>query len=50
LTTLKKARDQIETISTWPWKIETLRQVIAAIFLPLIIWLLQYFLAQALAG
>jgi hypothetical protein len=50
LTTLKKAQEQIEAISTWPWKIETLRKVIAAIFLPLIIWLLQYFLAQALTG
>jgi hypothetical protein len=34
LTSLKKARDQIENISTWPWRIETLRQIVAAIFLP----------------
>lgn len=50
LSSLEKARLQIERISTWPWKIETLRQVLAAVLLPLIIWLLQFFLAQALTG
>jgi hypothetical protein len=50
LTSLEKARIQIDRISTWPWKIETLRQILAAVFLPLIIWLLQFFLAQALSG
>lgn len=50
LTSLKKAREQIEAISTWPWRIETLRQILAAIFLPIIIWLLQYFLSRALGS
>jgi hypothetical protein len=50
LTSLEKARVQIERISTWPWKTETPRRVIAAIFLPLLIWIIQYFLAQLLSG
>jgi hypothetical protein len=50
LTSLEKARSQIERISTWPWRIETLRQMLAAVILPLIIWLLQYLLAQILSG
>lgn len=49
LTSLEKARSQIARISTWPWKIDTLRQILAAVFLPLIIWLLQYYLAQVLS-
>jgi hypothetical protein len=49
LTSLEKARQQIERISTWPWRTETLRQVIVAIVLPLLIWLIQYFMAQYLA-
>jgi hypothetical protein len=49
ISSLEKARLQIDRISTWPWRIETLRRVLAAIILPIIIWLLQYFLAKALA-
>jgi hypothetical protein len=48
LSSLEKARLQIERISTWPWRMETLRQILAAIFLPIVIWLMQYFLAQLL--
>jgi hypothetical protein len=50
LSSLEKAREQIERISTWPWKTETPRQVIAAIFLPLLLWLIQYLLAQYLSS
>jgi hypothetical protein len=50
LTSLERARSQIERISTWPWRIETLRQMLAAVILPIIIWLLQYLLAQILSG
>ncbi len=50
LTSLEKARVQIERISTWPWRTETLRQILVAILLPIVIWLMQYFLSQALEG
>jgi hypothetical protein len=50
LSSLEKARIQIERISTWPWKTETLRQILVAILLPIVIWLLQYFLAQVLSS
>ena len=46
LSSLEKARSQIEAISTWPWKGETLRQLITAIFLPLLIWMIQYLLTE----
>ena len=46
LSSLEKARSQIEAISTWPWKGETLRQLVTAIFLPLLIWIIQYLLTE----
>lgn len=48
LTSLSKAKAEIEAISTWPWRAETLRQLFGAILLPLILWLIQFFLAQVL--
>ena len=48
LSTLERARSQIDQISTWPWKLTTLRQFSAAIVVPLLIWLIQYFLSNAL--
>lgn len=46
LTSLEKVRGQIERISTWPWRMDLLKQMIAAVFLPILIWLIQYFLSQ----
>jgi hypothetical protein len=46
LSSLEQARGQIEGISTWPWKGETLRQLITAIILPLLIWLIQFLMAK----
>ncbi|NIM95664.1 MAG: hypothetical protein GTO18_18345 [Anaerolineales bacterium] len=50
LTTLEKAHETIDKISTWPWQAETLRRVLAALSLPLAIWLIQYFLGQWLSS
>jgi hypothetical protein len=46
LSSLEKARQQIERISTWPWKGETFRQLITAIILPTLIWIIQYLLTK----
>ena len=48
LSSLEKARLQIERISTWPWKAETFRQLITAIILPTLIWFIQYWLSKYL--
>jgi hypothetical protein len=50
LTNLSRAKAEIEAISTWPWRAETIRQLFGAILLPLIIWLIQFFLAQVLTS
>jgi hypothetical protein len=49
LSGLERARRAIEEIPTWPWRAETLRQVIAALVLPVVVWLLQYVLGQLLS-
>jgi hypothetical protein len=48
LSTLEQARTQIDAISTWPWKLTTLRQFSAAIVAPIFIWLIQYYLSNTL--
>jgi hypothetical protein len=48
LSSLEKARQQIERISTWPWKGETFRRLITAIILPTLIWVIQYLLSKYL--
>ena len=47
---LERARSAIRRVSTWPWQVENFRRVIAALFLPVIIWLIQYFLNQLLSN
>ncbi len=46
LSSLDKAHTEIENISTWPWKMETVRQFVGALFLPIIIWMIQFYLNQ----
>jgi hypothetical protein len=46
LSSLEKARHLIQKISTWPWRGETFRQLLVAIFLPTTIWLIQYILTE----
>jgi hypothetical protein len=48
LSGLDKAHSDIRKISTWPWQIGTVRQIIGAISLPITIWLIQYFLSSFL--
>lgn len=50
LSSLEKAHNEIERISTWPWKTETIRQVIGALFLPVSIWMIQFYLNQLLTN
>lgn len=38
LEALVLARDQVRSVSAWPWRPETLRGVVSALFLPLLIW------------
>jgi len=37
-----RMRDVVARLSTWPWQPETLRGVLAAVGLPILIWLIQY--------
>jgi hypothetical protein len=50
LSSLEKAHIKIESISTWPWKTETIRQMIGALFLPVSIWMIQFYLNQLLTN
>ncbi len=42
VTSIESEHARINRISTWPWKPETLRGLIASVFLPLVIWGLQW--------
>ncbi len=42
LAALERGRTAIERIPTWPWRPETLRSVVAALVLPVVIGLFQY--------
>lgn len=46
LTSLLQQRDVLAKLPTWPWSTGTLRAFVTAIFLPLMIFLLQRFLSQ----
>jgi hypothetical protein len=48
LSALERTRGAIERIPTWPWRPETLRGLIAALLLPVIIWLIQFGLQRVL--
>jgi hypothetical protein len=49
ISVLEAERDTLKAISTWPWQPETLRYLITALLLPLLLWVLQYVL-QSLVG
>jgi hypothetical protein len=36
----------LEAVSTWPWQPETLRGILVAVLLPLLVWLLQRVLSR----
>ena len=48
LTALERGRSAIERTPTWPWRPETLRSLVAALVLPVAIWLVQYGLQKLL--
>ena len=48
LLALERARAVIERIPTWPWRAETLRGLLAALVLPVVISLIQYVLKKYL--
>lgn len=48
LSGLLTFRDEIKKLSTWPWQPTTFRGVLSAIFLPIMLWLLQEVLSRLL--
>jgi hypothetical protein len=47
---LLEFRREIGSISTWPWRPQTLRGFITAISLPIVVWLIQQFLAGVIGA
>lgn len=48
LSGVLRMRDVIARLSTWPWQPETLRGLLAAVGLPIVIWLIQFVLQRML--
>jgi hypothetical protein len=48
IASLMIQQDKISAIPTWPWRPETVRFVLTAIALPLVLTVLQFFIARAL--
>jgi hypothetical protein len=48
LSSMLRMRDVIGRLSTWPWQPETLRGVLAAVGLPIALWLIQFGLSRLL--
>jgi hypothetical protein len=46
---LEIEQNALERTSAWPWKPETVRWLATALLLPLVLWLVQYFLQRMLA-
>ncbi|MCC6946098.1 MAG: hypothetical protein IT335_16095 [Thermomicrobiales bacterium] len=49
LAALRGEREALERIHTWPWQSETLRSVVVALILPLVLWFLQWLFSRLLA-
>lgn len=49
LAALRSEREALERIHTWPWQSETLRSVIVALILPLVLWFIQWLFGRLLA-
>jgi hypothetical protein len=47
---LKTERATLEAISTWPWQPETLRLLVTALLLPLLLWIVQVILQQSIGS
>lgn len=48
LMSLKEEREFVEAVPTWPWRPATLRGLLSAILLPIVIWLIQQLLERIL--
>jgi hypothetical protein len=48
LTGLLRMREVVSRLSTWPWQPETLRGLLAAVALPIAVWLIQFGLQRLL--
>lgn len=48
LGALELERSRLEQLPTWPWRPEALRGLIAALVVPILVWVLQYFLERVL--
>jgi hypothetical protein len=48
MSSLDLERNSLLRIPTWPWHPETLRGILAALLLPIAVWLVQFFLGRAL--
>ena len=46
LSGVLRMREVVAKLSTWPWQPETLRGLLAAVGLPIVIWLIQYRAAE----
>ena len=46
LLSLKEEKELTEAIPTWPWRPATFRSFVSAIFLPIVIWLIQELLGK----
>jgi hypothetical protein len=50
ISVLETERDTLKHISTWPWQPDTLRYLVTALLLPLLLWIIQYVLQQFLGA
>jgi hypothetical protein len=48
LSGLLRMREVVSKLSTWPWQPETLRGLVAAVALPIAVWLIQFGLQRLL--
>jgi hypothetical protein len=49
LTALEIEEKALNKVSTWPWQPETMRYLVTALFLPLVLWLTQFIMRRILA-
>jgi hypothetical protein len=48
IASLETEQNLLERIPTWPWQPETVRLLVTALALPLVLWLVQYILQRAI--
>jgi hypothetical protein len=49
IAALEIEEEALNNVSTWPWQPETVRYLMTALLLPLVLWLAQFFLQRVLA-